>query len=207
MNISIIGAGNIGGTLGKKLAAAGYEILFGVRDPDSGKTQRLLDKQGRLPERIRLGSLAETAAFSEVLILAIQFNGVRELLAALGDLSGKLIIDATNPFPNPPEGYASGGQAVEAWSGGARVAKAFNSTGWENLANPAYGSQKAEILICGSDAESRQTAARLAQAVGVETIDLGGLENAALTEAMARLWVGLARSGLGREIAFKLMRR
>ena len=202
MKIAILGAGNIGGTLGRKLATLGHEVIFGVRDPHSAKAQKA---QGT---SARIGSLREAADFAAVLVIALPLNAVREVLASLGDLSDKIIIDTTNAFGGLPAGYTSGAQAIADWSGSRRVVKAFNATSWESLENPIFAGVRVETFVCADDAEAKAIGLQLAREVGFEAIDAGGLENAALTENFAKLWGTLAiRLGHGRDFAFKMVRR
>jgi 8-hydroxy-5-deazaflavin:NADPH oxidoreductase len=86
--------------------------------------------------------------------------------------------------------------------------KIFNSTGAGNMADPHYGGDRATMLYCGDDAEAKKVAAQLAADLGFEPVDAGALSAAYLLEHAAMLWIHLAYgAGLGRNIAFKLMKR
>jgi len=104
MKIAIIGAGNLGGALGKAWAKAGHAILFGVRDPAGGKTRPPLAEIGGaasslfVPDAVRSG---------DVVVLATPWAAVPEVIAAMGDLRGKILIDATNPLFLNTEGSLS----------------------------------------------------------------------------------------------------
>ena len=96
MKIAIIGAGNVGGTLGTAWAQkAGHEIFFGVRDPKSEKTQALLSKIGG---KARAGTPAEAAAFGDFIVLTTPWPQAEAAIRSLGDVSGRIILDATNPL-------------------------------------------------------------------------------------------------------------
>jgi predicted dinucleotide-binding enzyme len=96
----------------------------------------------------------------------------------------------------------SGGEQVAAWAKGARVVKAFNSTGAGNMANPDYGAQKPTMFICGDDAEAKQVASQLTEELGLEACDCGSLGIARYLEPVAMLWIHLAYvQGLGPDIA------
>ena len=87
MNIAIIGAGNVGGTLGLAWAQkAGHEICFGVRDPKADKTQTLLRAIGG---KARAGTAAEAAAFSDTIVLATPWPATEAAIRAMGSLKGK----------------------------------------------------------------------------------------------------------------------
>lgn len=204
MKIAIIGAGSVGTTLGSRWHAAGHDVLFGVRDPGSEKS-RALPAPALLP--------AEAASLAEVIVLATPWQATQEAIGSLGDIQGKVLLDATNPLQ--PElaglthGYStSGAEQVADWATGARVVKVFNTTGFDNMANPTYPDGAATMFYCGDDSAARQAAHSLAVALGFDAVDAGPLRQARLLEPLALLWISLAYSqGLGRNIAFRLMSR
>jgi hypothetical protein len=86
--------------------------------------------------------------------------------------------------------------------------KAFNTTGAENMLDPLYAGDAITMFICGDDPDAKATVTKLAEALGFEVADVGGLETARLIEPLALVWINLAiKQGLGRNIAFKLVRR
>jgi 8-hydroxy-5-deazaflavin:NADPH oxidoreductase len=210
VNIGIIGVGHVGGALGRAWAAKGHAIMFGVRDPQNPRAQTLWEQIG---SKARLGSVAEAAAFGEVVVLAVPWSGAQEAVRSAGDLGGKILVDVTNPLaPNwsglSVEPTTSAGEEIARWAEGARVVKAFNSTGSGNMADPGYGAQQASMLFCGDDAEAKYVVAKLGEDLGFDMIDAGPLSNARVLELMALLWVYLAYGrGMGSNIAFKLLRR
>src|SRR5262245_22182063 len=99
MNIAVIGSGNIGGTLGTKWAAAGQQVVFGVRDPSSAKTRAALAAAGAMA---RVDTIANAIAGAEVVLLAIPGAAVAETVAAHGAaLADRIVIDSTNQFGQP----------------------------------------------------------------------------------------------------------
>jgi 8-hydroxy-5-deazaflavin:NADPH oxidoreductase len=204
MKIGILGAGNIGGNLGKGWAAAGHEIVFGVRDPQSEKTTAAIAAAG---PNAQAASVREAADFGEVVALAVPWQAVADALAEAGDLGGKVLIDCTNRLgPVAPGSAASAAEDVARLAPLARVVKAFNTAGYENLADPRYGTLIATAFLAGDDEQAKSIVTRLAQDLGFEVEDAGPLANAALLESLTRLWVQLARTH-GRTIAFALLRR
>jgi 8-hydroxy-5-deazaflavin:NADPH oxidoreductase len=104
MRLAIIGAGNVGGTLGTAWAQkAGHEIFFGVRNPTSDQTQALVQ---RLDGRAQAGTPAQAAAFAEFIVLTTPWNAAETAIRSMGDLSGKIILDATNPLAAGPDGLS-----------------------------------------------------------------------------------------------------
>lgn len=200
MNIGIIGAGNVGGNLGKLLAARGHQVKFGVRDVEKAKP--LLAEA-----KASAGSIRDAVTFGEVVMLAARPDGLPEIVAQGGDWSGKIVIDAMNQFTLPPGSAGSLGEDVARLIPGAKVVKAFNTIGAEQYGQPKFGTQTASMFICGDDAQAKSVAAKLAEELGFEVVDCGPLSNAGLLESLAKLWVYLARNMTGRDIAFKLLRR
>ncbi|MBI2468125.1 MAG: NAD(P)-binding domain-containing protein, partial [Candidatus Rokubacteria bacterium] len=105
MKIAIIGAGNVGGTLGTAWAAKGHDVVFGVRDPREAKVQELLRATGG---KARAASVREAAAAAELVLLATPWGAAQDALRAAGDLKGKILVDATNPLKPDFSGLALG---------------------------------------------------------------------------------------------------
>lgn len=204
MDIAVIGLGRIGGALGKKWAIAGHTVHFGYHDPTSSSLENL--RQQGLPNVV-FEPLEEVSA-CPVLLLAVPFPTVPDVLKRLGSLSGKVLIDATNALPQPPQGYPTGAAAIADWAPGTRLVKAFNSTGFDNVLNPNYGGISIDTYICGDDAEAKEIVLGLAGEAGFTCVDVGQLARADLLEALARLWMQLAYGqNRGTQIAFKLLSR
>jgi predicted dinucleotide-binding enzyme len=92
MKIGIIGSGNIGGTSGQHWAKAGHEVMFSSRNPEALKPMATaMDAQ--------TGTVQEAATFGEVILLAIPFGKIPDLAQQIGRLDHKILIDATNPYP------------------------------------------------------------------------------------------------------------
>ncbi len=210
MNIAIIGAGNVGGTLGELWAARGHEITFGVRDQANSRVKALLHSIG---PRAQAASIRDAAAGAPAIVLAVPWDAAKAAIQACGDLSGKVLVDCTNPVA---AGLAelsvglttSAAEEIASWANGARVVKAFNTLGAEDLPNPTFGELAASMMICGDDAEAKAVVSRLAEQLGFDVIDAGPLSSARLLEPLAALWIRLADvEGLGPNIAFRLLRR
>lgn len=210
MRIGIIGAGNVGGTLGRGWSRRGHEVLYGVRDASQTRVEEL---RTRLGGDAKVGTVPQAAAFGEVVVLATPWDGAQEALRSAGSLSGKIVLDCTNPLKADLSGLAlghstSGGEQVAGWAAGAKVVKIFNTTGFNNMENPNYGGTGATMFHCGDDERAKAVAARLAADLGFEPVDAGPLAQARLLEPLAMLWISLAYfQRQGADIAFKLLRR
>ena len=205
MNIAVIGTGRVGSTLGKLWGAGGHTVVYGSRTPDDPRVRELVEQTG---SGASAASGNEAARSAEVVLLAVPGRVAAQTTRSLGDLSGKVLLDATNPMGEGLEGAASGAERLAREAPGARVVKAFNTTGTGNMQEPGYSDGAASMFVCGDDDEAREIAAGLAAEVGLDPVDCGPLSAAGLLEAMGQLWVHLAyRRELGPDIAYRLMRR
>jgi len=208
MRIGIIGAGNVGGTLGRGWARAGHEVTFGVRNVADPKTAELLKDS-----TAKAASVAEAAAFGEVVVFATPWEATQDAVKSAGDLAGKIVLDTTNPLAPNLSGLTHGfetsaGERVASWASGAKVVKIVNTPGANNMADPDFNGTAASMFYCGDDAGAKAAAARLASDLGFDPVDAGNLEQARLLEPLALLWIRLAYvQKQGRDIAFKLMKR
>jgi predicted dinucleotide-binding enzyme len=197
VHIAVIGTGNVGAALGRGWSAAGHDVTWGTRRPDA-------------PHEVTpVADIRRVAAAADVVVLAVPFDAVGETVAAIGDLSGRVVVDATNSLgAPPPDGTRSGAEHLTRLANGALVVKAFNTMGWETMADPVIDGRRAVCFICADHPGARHLVAGLARDLGFEAIDAGGLEVAGYLEALAALWVHLAfRAGLGRHFAFAILRR
>lgn len=221
MRIAVIGAGHVGGTLGRRWAAAGHAVTFGVRDPGrgDGAVQGGPLKGGPLPAGARVTSPAEAVRGAEAVLLATPWGAVPDAVRAVGAgaLDGVPVLDATNPLGPDlglvlgPQGE-SGGERVQALAPGARVVKVFNTTGYENMRDPAsYPGGAVTMCYAGDDAGAKAVAHRLAADLGFTPVDAGPLARSRELEHLAALWIGLAYGAgaapLGTDFAFQLVRR
>lgn len=202
MRIAIIGAGRVGMALGHGWARAGHDVVFGVRNP--GGTAVLVGRVGTVPDAAR---------GAEVIVVATPWDAAAEALRSAGPLAGKVVVDCTNPLLPGLEGLALGtsesaAERLAAAVPGARLVKAFNTSGSANMSNPSYGGQRLTMFLCGDDPAARHTVAELAADLGMDPVDAGGLRAARYLEPLAMLWIHLAYAqGLGPDFALQLVRR
>ena len=197
MRIGIIGAGSVGSALGTGWARAGHEVVFGVRDEE-----RYRDVAREAGENARLASVATAAADGEVVVLAVPFGAVPDVLETL-DVGEKPLVDCTNPIGADLD--ASGAERVAELAPDARVVKAFNSVGAEHFVDPETAGLAATVPYCGDDDEATSVVAALGEDLGLDVVDAGDLAAAELLESLARLWIHLSRTH-GRGVAFRLLR-
>ena len=192
MRIGIIGTGNIGGTLGTALARAGHQVTLGSRNPDASVAgARVSDVAGALSD-------------AEVVLLALPAGALDDFLAShAGALAGRLVIDATNRIGAPVANAAA--QLAEA-AQTARYARAFNTLGWENFADPVFDGEPADLFFSSSAAD-RPVLEELITAVGLRPAYLGEGKQDVVDGALP-LWFALVQANDGdRRVAFRVLRK
>ncbi len=196
MKISIIGAGNVGGALGKKWAEVGHTVIFGARSPAD-------PKYADLKVIGAMTGVAESLAGAEIVLLALPGSAVAEFAAQFGpQLAGKIVIDATN---NPRSPVMNNLEALQSAAPGAVLGRAFSTLGWENFANPQLGGQQIDLFYVAA-VSARPAVEQLIREVGLRPVYLGGLEAVLAVDGLTRAWFALAfGQGKGRRIAFKLV--
>ena len=205
MDIAIIGTGNVGSALAKVWSAAGHIIHLGVRDRQNFKGKELLN----LP-RVLAHEISEAVWLSEVVLIAATPQVTADIVKAMGNVNGKVIIDSMNSVRVKPEGYNNTYEALTDLAKGAEIVKCFNSTGFENMANPIYPhDMHIDMFMAGDSKSAKETARQLALDAGFgECYDFGGSDKVALLEQFALSWINLAvMQGHGRGIAFKIIKR
>jgi predicted dinucleotide-binding enzyme len=204
MHIAIVGGGNVGQALGSAWKAAGHKITFAARDLKSSNAVKL---KAAGYDLVPLAG----AAKAEVILLAIPWQGVEQTIKSLGPLAGKIVIDASNPLTADLElaiGHNdSAGETVARLAHGARVVKAFNTTGAENMDKAGDFPSKPAMFVASDDAEAKKTVEKLAKEIGFEPVDAGPLKASRYLEPMAMQWIKLAFSGMGVGFAYSLVRR
>ncbi|MDT8324593.1 MAG: NADPH-dependent F420 reductase [Bacteroidota bacterium] len=209
MTIGIIGTGNVGATLGRRWAHAGYRVLFGVRDPNTEKVQRLLQDAGPNAGTERIDELPRDTS---VLVLATPYSALRAIIEQMGKLRSNILVDCTNPIApglRLAVGHSSSGaEQLARWVENTSVVKAFNTMGWETMDNPSFDGGNATMFLCGNDKKANQTVAKMAEDIGFDAVITGPLQHARYLEPMAMLWIEMAmKEGHGRDMAFHLLRR
>jgi 8-hydroxy-5-deazaflavin:NADPH oxidoreductase len=186
MRIAVIGAGNIGRTLGGKWVTAGHQVVYGVRSPGAPDTAAVVD----------------AVAAAEVVTLAVPGAAAKDVLAALGAaLAGKVVIDATNDIEGTGKLHA-----LAELTDGAHPVRAFNTLGWENLADPIFDGVTADLFYAAEDGHANEVAHRLIADVGLRPVWLGGVDAFDLVDSLTQLWFTLAfQRKLGRRLAFKML--
>lgn len=207
MRVAIIGAGNVGSALGRAWLRVGEDIVFGVPNPADPKYNSL--------PRERLRTPLKAAQSAEAVVLATPWPATEAAVTGLGDLSGKVLIDCTNPLGMGRDGLelvlghsGSGGEQVAAWARGAAVFKTLNQTGAENMEKASHYPIRPVMFVAGDDEARKPIVLSLITKLGFEAIDAGPLRIARLLEAYGMLWIDQALNrGRGRSFAFAITDR
>jgi 8-hydroxy-5-deazaflavin:NADPH oxidoreductase len=152
VRITVLGAGNIGGTLGRKWARAGHAVTFGVSDPNGTKAQAV---RADLGDAARIGTAADALAAGDVVLLAVPGRAMDETIRANNaQLDGKIVIDAANRMG---EAAVNSLATLRAETPNAKTYRAFNTLGWENFAYPSFDG------VPGTSSSAAQMASRARQ--------------------------------------------
>jgi len=189
--IAMIGTGDVGSALGKAFAAQGHTIIYGSRDPSRRSVEELVAETGH-------GASATTqfaaAAQGDIVVLAVPGMLVEEITRGLGDLSGKIIIDPTNPLKRnmlrlEHAVATSNAQIIQEAAPDAYVVKAFNTLSWTTMADPSEAGGPVSVPLAGNSGSAKKKVAGLVEAMGLEPIDVGPVEHARWVEGMLVLWI------------------
>lgn len=204
--VGIVGSGNIGGNIGVMLAKAGCEVFFSSRHPES--LHELVEAAG---PAARAGTVNEAIAFGDVVLLSIPLKAYRELDRETRQaLSGKIVIDTSNPYPERDGAIAvearqdpgGMGSVVARLLPGARIVRAFNTVYFEDLKKTVNkAGEKIGIPIASDDQEALEAAVELAGKVGLDPVVVGGLTKSKLFDVGTPVY---ATSASAREIKQKL---
>ncbi|MDN5213045.1 NAD(P)-binding domain-containing protein [Fulvivirgaceae bacterium BMA12] len=201
MKIAIIGAGNVGGALARNWAAAGHEVYLGVKNPADNKEWSGI-------ANLTVCSVKAAADEAAVLLVALPVPALVPVAQELGNMENKIVIDATNAVFAKPAPYETGYHVFKALTG-ADVIKSFNTTGFENMANPVYHGKGIDMFMAAGSQKAKEVVRLLASDAGFEACyDFGGEDKVLLIEQFAMAWINLAiLQKEGRDIAFKVLRR
>lgn len=212
MRVGILGSGDVAKALGRGFLKAGHEVMLGSREP-----AKLADWVREGGKRASSGTFSETAAFGELVALAVQGTKSVDAIRAAGvdRFKGKIVLDATNPLDMsggaPPKlvgglGTSSGELNQKALPD-AFVVKAFNTVGNALFYKPEFTCGPPDMFICGDDARAKEQVSRICQDFGWNPVDVGGIALSHYLEATAMVWIITAFAGGHWNQAFKLLRK
>jgi hypothetical protein len=208
MKIGILGSGDVGRSLAKGFLAHGYDVMMGTQ-------HKAKELKAAIP-KASVGTFAETAAFGDIVVLAVKGTAAKDALGLAGNLDGKIVIDVTNPIADaPPENGVlkfftsldkSLMEQLQAAYPKARFVKAFNSIGNAYMVNPKF-KEKPSMFICGNDEKAKAEVSKILEKFGFVPEDMGKAEAARAIEPLCMLWCipGFTKNDWGPR-AFKLLK-
>jgi predicted dinucleotide-binding enzyme len=194
MQIAIIGTGNVGSAIARGLKGRGHVVTLGVREASRPDIVALAKEVGA-----RLTDPQEAAQSAEVVILALPWDKAESAVRALGDLTGRIVIDCMNPLAmidgvlSLAIGHTnSGAEQVQAWLPAARVVKTLNQVGAEIMQDNANLPHRPVQFMAGNDPDAKIKVAILLADLGFEPLDAGDLVRARILEPFAMVWINQA---------------
>ncbi|NUT43831.1 MAG: NADPH-dependent F420 reductase [Thermoactinospora sp.] len=198
LSIGILGGtGDQGKGLARRFALAGHPVIIGSRN-----AQRAQEAAESIGEGATGAENAEVAARADIVIVAVPWDGHKELLESLREpLSGKIVVDCVNPlgfdkqgpFPLPVE-EGSAAQQAAAVLPGSRVVGAFHHVSAVLLLDPAVEKVDLDVLVLGDDREATDLVQALAERIpGVRGVYGGRLRNAHQVEAFTANLIAINR--------------
>ncbi|MDC1435970.1 NADPH-dependent F420 reductase [Gammaproteobacteria bacterium] len=185
--IAIIGTGNVGTALGQRFTEIGHTVIYGSRSPMREDVQDLVLLSG---PNASATTPQEAAQQANIIVLAVPWDVVEEVVQGLGNLSGRLIIDPTNPREIAEDGlrdfafHDSNAERIKAQAPEAYVVKAFGSLGDYTMLEPELAGGPVSIPIAGDDANAKSVVAELISNIGFYPVDIGPLRYAHVIEAL-----------------------
>lgn len=207
--IAIIGTGDVAGALGPEFAAQGHTVVYGSRNPTRHSVEELVERTGHGASAM---AQFESVRDADIVVLAVPGLVVAEVTEALGDLSGKIIIDPTNPMNRGPTTTfthavgTSNTQIIQDIAPDAHVVKAFNTLNWRTMVDPGESGGPVSIPLAGDSGRAKERVAELCRGMGLDPIDVGGVEMARWLEGMLIIWINNRNSSRD-DFDFYLRRR
>jgi predicted dinucleotide-binding enzyme len=195
MKIGILGSGDVAQAMAVGFIQYGHQVTLGTRDP-----AKLADWVARNPGA-QVNSFAGAAQFGELVVLAVKGTVAADALraAGVGNLAGKVVVDATNPIAEAPPVNGvlkffttldeSLMERLQREFPTARFVKAFNSVGAAFMVNPQFKNGPPTMFICGNDDAAKATVRKVLDQFGWETADMGAVEAARAIEPLCMLWL------------------
>ena len=196
MNVTIIGAGNMGRGIGTRLAAGGHSVTFVDANPETAeKTAAEVKALAKNGAKVSIESLGD-ARLGDVVVLAVWYGTNIEIAKQLGaKLAGKVVVDIANPLNSTYDGLAtapdssSAEDLAKAIASGAKVVKAFNTTYAGTLLAGRVAGQPLDVFIAGDDTDAKEKVSQLVKDGGMRPIDAGPLSRARQIEGMQLLHI------------------
>lgn len=190
--VALIGTGDMADSIGPRLAALGYRVVYGSRDPSSDRVRELVAATGH---GASAASQVDAARSAQIVFLLVTWPAMGTVARNLGDLSGKAVVDVSMPFEQGRDGYpqsmlvTSSAEMIQAWNPGARVVKAFATQGSQVIDDPQSAGGTISVPIASDSPDAKLTVARIVDELGLDPVDFGPLRMARSIEALQMIYM------------------
>ncbi len=188
--VALIGTGDMGDSIGPRLAQKGYRIIYGSRDPARDSVRELVKRTG---SNATAASQKDAAQQADIVVLVVPWPAMETVARNLGAMDGKILVDASIPSRQAADGYlesmveTSSAEMIQAWNPAARVVKTLFA-GSNVIDNPLSLGGRVTSFVAADDRGAKEIVARIISDLGLVPLDAGPLRNAQAIEAFARLW-------------------
>jgi 8-hydroxy-5-deazaflavin:NADPH oxidoreductase len=207
--VAIIGTGDVGTSLGPRLAAHGYRVTYGSRDPGRAAVRELVERTG---PNASAATQQQAAAGADVIVLAVPGRVLEQVVRDLGDVAGKILVDVTSPAMRPAaDGYPElvpgpgSSERVQALVPQAHVVKAGIPSAYLIDGPQALGLAPT-VTIASDDRAAKETVARMIDALGLDPFDAGPLRFARTIDEVGLLFILPLQQGRAQGIELKFLR-
>lgn len=190
--VAIIGTGDMGDSFGPRFAKLGYRVVYGSRNPTSDKVKALVARSG---ENASATSQMDAAQQGDIILTLVPWPPMEKVAQNLGDLDGKIILDASMPFRQGADGYpekileTSSAEMIQGWNPGARVVKVFATMGAFIIDDPSVVNGPVSIPIASDHRDAKEKTAKIVAAMGLDPVDFGPLRMAREIETMQMIYM------------------
>ncbi|MGI9286151.1 MAG: NADPH-dependent F420 reductase [Pseudomonadales bacterium] len=190
--VAVIGTGDMGDSIGPKLAEKGYRVIYGSRDPSRESVQDLVRRTGA-SARATATTQKDAAQKADIVVLVVPWPAMEKVAQNLGNLDGKILIDVSTPIRQAEDGYlesiveTSSAQMIQDWNPGARVVKTLLASS-NVIDDPMTLGGRVTSFVAADDRNAKEVVARFVTDLGLQPLDAGPLRHAQEIEALARLW-------------------
>ena len=190
--VAVIGTGDMGDSLGPRIASLGYRVIYGSRSPTSDRVEALVERSG---VNASAATPLEAAQQADIVLLLVPWPAMETVAQSLGNLGGKILVDVSMPFEQDDDGYpkhmleTSSAEMIQAWNPGARVVKTFATIGSQVIDDPMAEGGLVTVPLASNDRAAKEKIAGIVAALGLDPVDFGPLRMARQIESMQLIYM------------------
>lgn len=190
--IAIIGTGDLGDSLGMRLAELGYTVVYGSRNPESERVKALVVATG---DKASATTQQEAAQQGDIVFLPIPWPAMETVAQNLGNLEGKIVVDVSDPWTQGEDGYPetsvkpSSAELIQKWNPGAKVVKGLGTMGSMIIDNPKAVDGPVTVPVASDHRDAKERVAQIVDELGLDPVDFGPLRMAGLIESLQIIYL------------------